>query len=167
MSDEKSKAVSPGAQGGVKKSSKSATLSVVFLLLGSAGGAAWMFLQRGSATEASRGIASSGAPKYLIHLEGFTVNLADPEDTHFLRVTMDLGIDRLPQGAEKEKTSSAIPVARVRDSILAVLTVCRADVLLTSTGKSQLKKNLVEALQRDVPELGVREVYFTEFLVQR
>jgi flagellar basal body-associated protein FliL len=48
-----------------------------------------------------------------------------------------------------------------------VLTAGKADALLTQEGKTQLKKNLVEALNHNVPELGVRDVYFTEFLVQR
>ena len=107
------------------------------------------------------------APKYIVHLEGFTVNLADTEETHFLRVTMDLGIDRLPEGVEKEKAAAGLPAARIRDAVLSVLTVCKAEPLLTPDGKLQLKKNILEALRRNVPELDVRDVYFTEFLVQR
>jgi flagellar FliL protein len=109
----------------------------------------------------------SGSPKYLVHLEGFTVNLADPGEPHFLRVTMDLGIDRLPTGSDREKDSAAFPKARIRDAILSVLTGCKADALLTAEGKQALKKNLVTVLNQEIPELGVREVYFTEFLVQR
>jgi len=124
-------------------------------------------MQRGHTAEAAHTASISLAPKYIVHLEGFTVNLADPEETHFLRVTMDLGIDRLPDNVEKEKAAAALPVARIRDSILSVLTVCKADVLLTADGKGQLKKSLLDALNRSVPELGVRDVYFTEFLVQR
>jgi len=47
------------------------------------------------------------------------------------------------------------------------LTVCKAEALLTPSGKQQLKKNILDALNQNVPELGVRDVYFTEFLVQR
>ncbi len=130
------------------------------------GGSAWFVVQRGR-TDQSPPKQVSSAPLYIAHLEGFTVNLADPEETHFLRVTMDLGFDHLPDGASKEKVTAAMPVARIRDSILAVLTVCKAEPLLTSEGKTQLKKNLVDSLNKAVPELAVREVYFTEFLVQR
>lgn len=130
------------------------------------GGSFWFVQQRDHATAASTSDAS-GAPKYIVHLEGFTVNLADPEDTHFLRATIDLGIDHLPDGADKEKLGQALPIPRIRDAILSVLTVCKADVLLTPEGKSQLKKNLIDSLNKSVPEIGVREIYFTEFLVQR
>ena len=55
----------------------------------------------------------------------------------------------------------------MRDAILTVLTAGKADVLITQEGKAQLKKDILAALQQTVPELDVREVYFTEFLVQR
>ena len=82
-------------------------------------------------------------------------------------MTISLGIDKLPDGVQKDKPTATIPVARVRDAILAVLTSCKADELLTPDGKIQLKKNVLAAVQKNVPELGVRDVYFTEFLVQR
>jgi flagellar FliL protein len=173
MSDDAKKANSSGAESGSAASAaapkSSARLLIVIALLAVAGSglAAWYVMQRDHLVEAQRGVTPSGAPKYLVHLEGFTVNLADVEETHFLRVTMDLGIDRLPDGAEKEKAAAAMPVGRIRDAILSVLTLCKADMLLTAQGKAQLKKDLVDSLNRNVPELGVREVYFTEFLVQR
>ncbi|HUL15567.1 MAG TPA: flagellar basal body-associated FliL family protein [Terriglobales bacterium] len=150
-----------------RKSSLPLLLVVVLLGFGGGGGAAWYVMQRGRSAEAAQTAEADQPPKYIVALEGFTVNLADSEDNHFLRVTMDLGIDRLPEGADREKPASAVPIARIRDSVLSVLTVCRADPLLTPEGKEQLKKNLLQALRRDVPELDVREIYFTEFLVQR
>jgi flagellar FliL protein len=145
-----------------------ATLLASFALAIVGGGAsAWFVVKRGTAAQAARTPEISVAPKYIAHLEGFTVNLADPEETHFLRVTMDLGIDRLPDGVSKDKVTSAMPIARIRDSILRVLTMCQAETLLTADGKAQLKRNLVDSLNKDAPELGIREIYFTEFLVQR
>ena len=63
--------------------------------------------------------------------------------------------------------AASLPIARIRDAILSVLTLCKANALLTPEGKADLKKNLVDSLNRKVPELGVKDVYFTEFLVQR
>jgi flagellar FliL protein len=141
--------------------------SVIVLAILAGGGSAWLVVQRGRADQPPQVPEVSTVPRYLAHLEGFTVNLADPEETHFLRVTMDLGFDHLPEGVSKDKVSSAMPVSRIRDSILRVLTLCRAEPLLTGEGKAQLKHNLIASLNKDVPELGVRDVYFTEFLVQR
>jgi flagellar protein FliL len=150
-----------------EKSLAGLLIGIALLAIVGGGGSAWFMVERGRTAEASRTTEHSSAPKYLVHLEGFTVNLADPEETHFLRVTLDLGIDHLPEGAEKDKMTASLPVGRIRDTILSVLTSCKADVLLTLEGKIQLKKNLVDALGRSVPELGVKDVYFTEFLVQR
>jgi flagellar FliL protein len=158
---------SPAAGATVKNSSVPLLVGIALLAVAGGGGSAWFVLERGRTAEASRAAEANSAPKYLIHLEGFTVNLADAEETHFLRVTMDLGIDRLPEGADKEKAAAVLPVGRIRDAILSVLTAGKADALLTEEGKVQLKKNLVESLNHNVPEVGVREVYFTEFLVQR
>jgi flagellar protein FliL len=156
----------PKSAAAKKKKSSSLIAMALFAALGG-GGAVWFVVQRARTAQASRNLEGTSAPKYLVHLDGFTVNLNDPEETHFLRVTMDLGVDRLPEGADREKGTTLLPVARIRDSILSVLTVGKADVLLTSEGKIQLKKNLVKALNQNVPEVGVRDVYFTEFLVQR
>lgn len=149
------------------KSSASKFIGMLVLAAAVGGGSFWFVQQRDHAVAASKSSDASGAPRYIVHLEGFTVNLADPEDTHFLRATIDLGIDHLPDGADKEKPGASLPIPRIRDAILSVLTVCKADVLLTPEGKAQLKKNLLDALNKNVPEIGAREIYFTEFLVQR
>lgn len=164
MSEEPKKTPSP------KKDSRSLVVlisGVAVAVLAVGGGSAWFLWQRNAGVQAALPAETSTSPKYLVHLEGFTVNLDDPEETHFLRVTIDLGLDHMPEGAEREKPSTVLPVPRIRDTILSVLTVCKAKVLLTPEGKSQLKRDLLDALKRNVPDVGVREVYFTEFLVQR
>jgi flagellar FliL protein len=100
-----------------------------------------------------------------VALDNFTVNLNDGEENHYLRVTLNLGVEHMPAPLNKEKPNSGLPMARIRDTIVSVLTDCKAEALLTHEGKLQLKKNLVDGLNREVPDLGVREVYFTEFLV--
>lgn len=150
----------------VERKSPVAAMFVLFVLTLAAGGAAawWVTQHSGGVNAAPSRSIERGV---LMHLDGFTVNLADPEEGHFLRVTLDLELDRLPAPAEKDKPASGVPVPRVRDTILSVLAACKADPLLTPEGKTQLKKNLIEALNRNVPEISVREIYFTEFLVQR
>ncbi|HTQ60215.1 MAG TPA: flagellar basal body-associated FliL family protein [Candidatus Solibacter sp.] len=163
--------MSPGSEVGPaqvqKKSTASRVIGMLVLVLALGGGSAWFVQQHERTTVAAKDSDSSTGPKYVVHLEGFTVNLADPEETHFLRTTIDLGIDHLPNGTDKDKPAQSLPIPRIRDSILSVLTQCKADELLTTEGKTQLKKNLIAALNKSVPEIGVREIYFTEFLVQR
>jgi flagellar basal body-associated protein FliL len=104
----------------------------------------------------------SRAVKSSLHLETFVLNLADREQRSYLRVGIDLGL-----GREFGKGENSPPVGQVRDTILGVLAQSKLDDLLTATGKTQLKEDLLHALQQRVPGLEVREVYFTEFLIQR
>ena len=151
----------------VQRKSSFTTIALIATIAVVGGGGGVWYIQSSSHADAASTTASQKTSETVVHLEGFTVNLADPEDNHFLRVTMDLAIDHLPLPLERDKPNSGLPMARMRDSVLSVLTVGKADVLLTPEGKQQLKKNLLDALNRDNPELGVREIYFTEFLVQR
>ncbi len=96
-----------------------------------------------------------------LHLETFVLNLADPDQKSYLRVGIDLGLNR------EMKHGEEAPVARVRDTIIGVLALARVEELLTAKGKAKLKEDLQHALEERAPELGVEEVYFTEFLIQR
>ena len=106
----------------------------------------------------------------VLPLESFTVNLADAEEGRFLRTTFSLGVDgEVPATKDGGKAAGggSVSIAAIRDSILSVLTQCKSDELLLPQGKAKLKADLLNALNREVPALGAREVYFTEFLVQR
>jgi flagellar FliL protein len=139
-------------------------IAAVVLLGGS--GAAWFLRARGQ--KPAQPVAEKKAPQFTVHLEPFTVNLADLEESHFLRVTIDLGLAHAPKGEGKEGTEdSGFPVARTRDTLLAVLSACKANDLLTPEGKALLKRNLLAALQDKVPEVEAQDIYFTDFLVQR
>jgi len=157
----------PGATTIVVQKRSSLPIIALFLILAIAGGGgtAWFVSQsKASGDEHPRVAQVAGQ---VVHLEGFTVNLADTEENDFVRVTMDLELDHIPAPLDKEKPASGLPMPRIRDAIIAVLAASKAQPLLTSDGKSQLKKSLREELNRRVPEMNVREIYFTEFLVQR
>ena len=76
------------------------------------------------------------------------MNLADSEGGRFLRVGIDLGLESpLPTTWGGEK-GPGVPTARIRDSILAVLTTWRSDPLLAPDGKQKLKAELVRGLRQ-------------------
>lgn len=113
------------------------------------------------------GDSPAGQTKGILHLDSFVVNLADPEENRFLRVGIDLGLGTpLPAKGSKGEEGE-VPTGRIRDCVLAVVSTWRSDALLAPEGKQKLKDELRHALQDRVPELCVREVYFTDFLVQR
>ncbi|MGP0020505.1 MAG: flagellar basal body-associated protein FliL [Candidatus Sulfotelmatobacter sp.] len=140
-----------------KKSSKGRVWGVVVLLVVLAGVGIWFGAIRGaeSAPEATTKVRST------LHLETFVLNLADTDQRSYLRVGIDLGLNR------EAKHGEEAPVAEVRDTILGVLAEAKVNDLMTAAGKTKLKENLLHTLQERVPQLGVEEVYFTEFLIQR
>lgn len=100
-----------------------------------------------------------------VHLEDFVVNLADLDGRSYLRVGMDLLVEgEVPKG-KSDQHSAVVPV--IRDSVITVLGVQKAEDLLAVDGKTRLKQDLIKALNDRMPELNVREIYFNDFMVQR
>ena len=137
--------------------SRGIAFGAAVLVLGSLG--VWWWTARAAESPVAAG--SDTGVKATLHLESFVLNLADADQRSYLRVGIDLGL-----GREMGKDST-LPVALVRDTILSVLAQARVDELLTAKGKESLKGDVLRALNQRAPELEVREVYFTEFLVQR
>ena len=136
------------------------------LVLLLATGAVRRLFHHPASSVAQKAKAESGI-KTVMHLDPFLVNLADPDGDRFLRVGIELGLHEEPSEHDHAGQTSSLPLARTRDAILMVLTACNADALLPPAGKAKLKQDLTQALRERVPELGVEEVYFTEFLLQR
>jgi len=110
--------------------------------------------------------ASPNEAKSLVHLESFVVNLADSDQSAFLKVGIDLGIGQVGK-KEPPIDKGSLLLAKIRDAVLSVLSTSQSADLLAPDGKAKLKQRLLEALRQQIPELPVKEIYFTEFLVQR
>ena len=159
-----------------KKKKKSKTLLLALLVavvvLGGAGFGAWRFLPKKANAAAAKAQETQSkkkpSVKSVMHLESFVVNLNGDEETGYLRIGIDLGLNaEEPAGGEEGKKKSVGPTPIIRDTVLTVLAKAKSSDLLTIEGKEKLKKDLLEALAARAPELGVMEVYFTEFIVQR
>jgi len=99
----------------------------------------------------------------VVHMETFVLNIGDPEAHSFLRVGVDLGVKQ-NTGADSAN-AALVPIAR--DVVIGVLASAKIDELLLPAGKAKLKAELLKALQERLPDAGILEVYFTEFLIQR
>ena len=130
--------------------------SLLAVVLAAAGSWVWSIRKAEPVPGATSAVKSS------LHLETFVLNLAGSDQRSYLRAGIDLGL-----GREMGKGENAPPVAQVRDTILSVLAQSRVEELLDERGKTKLKADLLQALQEKLPGLDVKEVYFTEFLIQR
>jgi|SRR5271165_1187045 len=145
----------PEATAPAKGKTKLALAGLLVLVL--AGGGIFAAIKMSSS---AAGASENGAAESTLALETFVVNLTG-EGRAYLRVGITLGLSRPPG-----KKSEELPIALVRDTILGVLSSARPEQLLQAEGKRQIKTEILDALKERVPQLGVENVYFTEFLVQ-
>jgi flagellar FliL protein len=108
-------------------------------------------------------------------LEPLLVNLADGAGNSYLRVALTLRVADVAEkksakvgdekGKDDKRTDDAM--AAVRDTVLTVLGRQTADGLLAADGKEHLKAELRTALAEHNADLKVKDIFFTDFLVQR
>ncbi len=99
--------------------------------------------------------------KKIIELQPFVVNLADREDSRYLRMSVSIGV-----GEGGEEKPNPILLTRVRNAMLAVLTTKTADEILTPEGKATLRKELMKAARAAIEEPHIEAIYITDFIVQ-
>jgi flagellar FliL protein len=156
----------------------SVAAGVVIATLGVGGGVYYLahtgrLPMQGAATQKTETLVL--ATTHAIVLEPLLVNLTDAGGSSYLRVALTLRVadvvdkKRTKTDGEKNKDdkSSEDAVAAVRDTVLAVLGRQTADGLLAADGKERLKIELKTALAEHNPDLKVKDVFFTDFLVQR
>ncbi len=114
--------------------------------------------------------SAAQAPTRLVSLDPLLVNLADPDGTAYLRLSLVLRVaDASANKADDAKAAKDDEgeVDAVRDTALAVLGRQTSDSLLALDGKDRLKSELRRSLAQHNPKLKVTDLFFTDFLVQR
>jgi flagellar protein FliL len=149
-----------------KKSRKGLILVVsaaLLIVLGASGFFGFRYYKgKSSAGSALKG---SQAPKKeevksTLALDPFLVNLADKDESRFVKTTFQLGL------AEEVKEDSKSSIPAMRDSIITLLSSKTADQILTAQGKDKLREEVRARVNAVSPKLRVLEVYIVEFVVQ-
>ena len=91
----------------------------------------------------------------------FLVNLSDPGGKRYLKITMQFELSGQKLNEEVTKRN-----VELRDMIIMLLSSKEYSEIGNATGKITLKRELVSRLNKMLREGQVKEVYFTEFLVQ-
>jgi flagellar FliL protein len=104
----------------------------------------------------------------LITIDSLLVNLAG-DGGSYLRLSLALQVadPSTAKDAEQKSGKAGDDTASLRDAALTVLGEQTAEGLLAPGGKEQLKLALKKAFERRDAVLQVKEIYFTDFLVQR
>jgi flagellar protein FliL len=156
-----------GAEAPKKKSSKLLLLIVMAVsLLGLGAGGAYVYfkiLKKPSSGEKEKPkeVVITEQVKDTLALEPFLVNLADPEEVHFVKTTFQLGLGEKLEGESKHP----VEVAAIRDSIISLLSSKTAEQILSTQGKEELRKEIRTRVNR-LSNLKVIEVFIVDFVVQ-
>jgi flagellar FliL protein len=159
-----------------KKGGKKKLLIIVFVLLLMGGGGGFYYWRHRAAAKAliaKEGLAQKsgeqkkgstsddGEVKEVIELQPFIVNLADKNESRYLRMTISLGV-----GESSEEKADILFITRVRNAIVATITNRTSDQILTVEGKAELRKDMLGAARSAVAKPEVHAIYITDFIVQ-
>lgn len=138
---------------------KIAILGVIVLALGAGGYVGWIKFFKNPASETTHKIETE---KKIIHdWESFLVNLADANGKRYLKLAMKLELS-----GTKLQEELAQRNFEMRDSIIMVLSGKEFEDISTPPGKTRLKQEIMNRLNKIMKSGQVKEIYFTEFIVQ-
>lgn len=151
-----------------KKSKKLLLIIVISaVLLAGVGVGGFFFLKKGGAEHKKEEIAKKveeEVPKekeklFLIQLDPFILNLSEPG--RFVKLTIHLEVKN-----EKIQQYVNDRMPKIRDTIITLVSSKSADVLATPEGKFQLKDELLLRINQAIEKDFVKNLYFTEFVIQ-
>ena len=153
-------------------------VAAVIVATGVLGGAGWWMIKSGrlpivQGAARVEAVKPEEAKTKLVALDPLLVNLADSGGRSYLRVAMTLRVQEPPvaKGEKPKEPEKGKPVneneAAMRDAALEVLGRQTSTNLLAAGGKEGLKAELRGAMDKRVPEARVKDILFTEFLVQQ
>lgn len=99
--------------------------------------------------------------KYLMPLgEEILVNLADPLKQRYLRLDFTLVLDTEKTQLEVEKRK-----AQIRDIVISICRTKTSEELREKEGNSNLRNEILTAINAILPEGKVLDIFFTDFIV--
>ncbi|MEK6709949.1 MAG: flagellar basal body-associated FliL family protein [Nitrospinota bacterium] len=144
--------------------------AVLLVVLGGGGFAGWWFFLRGGAPPAAKaGEQKPGEPGAggvmmagpIIPLTPFIVNLADPGGRRYLKVTVEIELEKKESEAEMKAR-----VPEIRDQIIVALSSKTFQQVQGAAGKQVLREELTARLNATLKSGKVKNLYFTDFVVQ-
>lgn len=168
MSDDAEAPAKPAAPaGGAAKTSK-AVLALLVLNLGASGFGVFKMLTAPPAAaavphveekhETNEKIEITGA---VVALDPFVVNLNEPGNPRYLKVTMQAELVTHEAEALLEKNKQVI-----RDTVLSYLSGLKLADTLGAEAKETMRKETLKKIEEIVGEHKVRRLFFQEFVVQ-
>jgi len=167
MAEEEKQQQEQESKGGKKK----LIFILLFLILAAVGGgAAYKFLvldkkkEQTKEKQAEKIIEEIKATEnvgVMFDLGTFVVNLADPDIERYLKVSIVLELKDQKVQAEAQKR-----LPEIKDAITTLLLTKKSSEIRTPEGIEFLKEEIAKRVNAILPLGGVKNVYFTEFIIQ-
>ncbi len=101
----------------------------------------------------------------IVSLEPFVVNLSDPKGKRYLKMRISLEIEtETPTEEITEKINRLSP--KLRDIVIMMLTSLSFEEVMTPEGKLRIRDELLERFNRVTRPEKIKNIYFSEFVVQ-
>lgn len=135
-------------------------VAILLVLLAGGGGGAYFFLFSKKDKKEEKAPLPSHVG-VMMEIGTFTVNLADKDADAYARVsvTLELSDEKVRQEVEK-----MLPI--IKDAIIDVISSKTSSFVKTPEGRENLRLELIKRINTILFEGGVRNIYFTEFVVQ-
>ncbi len=134
------------------------------VVLGGGGFGAWWFLLSGpppAAKDQAKGPNPAAMAGPIVPLTSFVVNLADPGGRRYLKVTLELELDKKET---EQELKTRLP--EIRDQIILALSSKTFQQVQGVAGKTVLREELTARLNSILKGGKVKNSFFTEFVVQ-
>ena len=111
--------------------------------------------------KAEGGKEGAAATTNIYPLDPFIVNIYDGQELRYLKVKVEL--EMVGQGVKPELDARLAPI---RDAILVLLSTKTLQEIQDIQGKTQLKDEILGAINKHIPPGKIAKVYLTDFVVQ-
>ena len=147
-------------------------LGILLILLGGAGLFAYktFFTKKENPVEKAKQeelkkieeeIKKAEKPGIMYNLGALIVNLADRDALTFLKVTITLELDNQQIQQQVEQR-----LPQIKDAIISLISSKTSNEIKTPEGQEKLKEEILKRTNAILPAGGIRNVYFTEFIIQ-
>ena len=154
----------PAKSGGKNKIFLIGVPVLVLLIFGTAAGAYFMGVFSGEKSGTAEAAAKTEEKKNLgplLEMEDFVVNIMHDDSARFLKVGITLEVED-----EESRTAIKRRMPQIADAVLLMVGNKTFDDVKDLQGKMQLKADLLDRIQELSGRGKVRNIYFTDFVVQ-
>lgn len=161
-----------------KSRKKLIMIALIVILLGGGGGGFYYWRVRAASTalaakeaagkkdhsgdENVKAEGEDAGVNQVIELQPFIVNLADKNESRYLRMTISLGV--ASEGGEHKP--DPLFTTKIRNAILATISTQTSEQILTVEGKAALRKEMLDAARGAAHEPEILTIYITDFIIQ-